>query len=101
MQLNPCFLSYLRGMSLYPLVRELLFRFPPENVHYFSMNLLQGACRVNVLKGMIEKHFRVSDARLKRELFGLAFPNPVGLGAGFDKNAFYLEEQESLGFWFS
>ena len=101
MQLNPCFLSYLRGMSLYPLVRELLFRFPPENVHYFSMNLLQGACRVNVLKGMIEKHFRVSDARLKRELFGLAFPNPVGLGAGFDKNALYLDELEALGFGFA
>jgi dihydroorotate dehydrogenase len=94
---NP--LLYLRSM-LYPLIRELLFCFPPEDVHYFSMNLLKTACRVAPLRSLIREHFSVDDGGLEKDLFGLHFRNPVGLGAGFDKNALYLDELETLCFGF-
>jgi dihydroorotate dehydrogenase len=85
---------------LYPLVRQLLFCLPPEEAHYFSMNLLQGACRFKPVKGLINKAFRPNNPALAKDIFGLHFTNPVGLGAGFDKNALYLDELETLGFGF-
>jgi dihydroorotate dehydrogenase len=85
---------------IYPLIRQLLFAFPPEDVHYFSMDLLRGACSLSPLKGLITKAFRPDQPQLGKELLGLRFPNPVGLGAGFDKNAVYLNELEALGFGF-
>lgn len=53
------------------------------------------------VKSLLENNFRVSDPSLKRTVFGLSFDNPVGLGAGFDKNALYLRELETLGFGFA
>jgi dihydroorotate dehydrogenase len=85
---------------MYPLIRSLLFRFPTEDVHYFSMNTLHSACKVGFMKQMISSSFSFNDAALSKELFGLHFKNPVGLGAGFDKNALYLTELEALGFGF-
>ena len=49
---------------------------------------------------MIKKKFTLSNPSLQKELFGLTFKNPIGLGAGFDKNALYLGELEALGFGF-
>lgn len=92
---------YLRAMTIYPLIRDLLFRFPPEDVHYFSMNLLQSLCRAGFAKKMVRDSFSASNPLLVKELFGLKFSNPVGLGAGFDKNALYLNELEALGFGFA
>lgn len=92
--------AYLRAMIVYPLIREVLFRFPPEEVHYFSMNLLKKACHIETVKRLIRASFAASNPALERELFGLRFKNPVGLGAGFDKNALYLDELETLGFGF-
>lgn len=86
---------------LYPLIRELLFCFPPEDVHYFSMNLLRAGCGIAPVRSLLESNFRVSHPSLKKEVFGLPFENPVGLGAGFDKNALYLRELETLGFGFA
>ncbi len=85
---------------LYPLIRELLFCFPPEDVHYFSMNLLKAGCRVGPIKSLIRKGFCFEATDLEKTVFGLNFSNPVGLGAGFDKNALYLNELEALGFGF-
>jgi dihydroorotate dehydrogenase len=85
---------------IYPLLRSLLFRFEPEAVHHFSMNNLRTACSVPFLKKIILHHFSVQHRLLEKELFGLKFINPVGLGAGFDKNALYLNELEVLGFGF-
>ncbi len=85
---------------LYPLLRNLLFCFPPEDVHYFSMNMLKSGCSIGPVKSMIKNSFSVNDPSLQKNVFGLNFSNPVGLGAGFDKNALYLNELETLGFGF-
>ncbi|HZX58930.1 MAG TPA: quinone-dependent dihydroorotate dehydrogenase [Mucilaginibacter sp.] len=85
---------------LYPLIRNLLFCFPPEDVHYFSMNMLKAGCGIAPIKSLIKNRFSVTDPSLQKNVFGLNFSNPVGLGAGFDKNALYLNELETLGFGF-
>ncbi len=85
---------------LYAALRELLFLFPPEDVHYFSMNSLKALCNVSFGKKIIEQRFQYNHPSLQKNIFGLQFKNPVGLGAGFDKNALYLNELESLGFGF-
>lgn len=85
---------------MYPLLRQLLFNFPPESVHHFSMNLLRDLNRFGMARSLIKKNFSTDHASLRKELFGLHFPNPVGLGAGFDKNAVYLDELAVLGFGF-
>src|SRR6185295_10205384 len=83
---------------MYKLLRSILFWFPTESVHYFSMNALKLACNIG-LKRAIARYCRPK-AGLKTEWFDLSFSNPVGLGAGFDKNARYLTELEALGFGF-
>jgi dihydroorotate dehydrogenase len=85
---------------MYPLIRELLFLFPPEDVHYFSMNCLRMGSNIGPIKKAISSQFCFNHPSLERELFGLHFKNPIGLGAGFDKNALYLRELETLGFGF-
>lgn len=85
---------------MYPLIRSFLFNFSPEGVHYFSMNALKMACQVGFIKKSIESQFCINHPSLHTSLFGLSFTNPVGLGAGFDKNALYLNELEALGFGF-
>ncbi|HEY2727955.1 MAG TPA: quinone-dependent dihydroorotate dehydrogenase [Parafilimonas sp.] len=84
----------------YPALRELLFLFPPEDVHYFAMNSLKVACKIPFTKKMVENNFQFNHFSLQKKIFGLQFKNPVGLGAGFDKNALYLRELEALGFGF-
>jgi len=91
--------AYLRKM-IYPLIRELLFCFPPEEVHYFSMNMLKTGFRIGPVASLMKKQFGYSSAALQKNVFGLDFSNPVGLGAGFDKNALYLTEIQALGFGF-
>lgn len=90
---------YLRGM-IYPLIRQLLFTLSPEKAHYFSMNLLRNGCSAGFIKNLVQNSFECKDGRLAKTVFGLSFKNPVGLGAGFDKNAAYLNELEALGFGF-
>lgn len=85
---------------MYSIIRNLLFKLEAEQAHYFSMNALKIACSVLPIKKIISACFTPKDALLKRNLFGLTFRNPVGLGAGFDKNAVYLRELEALGFGF-
>ncbi|TAE13121.1 MAG: quinone-dependent dihydroorotate dehydrogenase [Bacteroidetes bacterium] len=83
---------------LYPAIRNLLFQFPAEDVHHFSMNGLQTICKLGVGKKLLAQAFTPNHASLQKTVFGLPFQNPVGLGAGFDKNALYLSELEALGF---
>ncbi|MEP7279872.1 MAG: quinone-dependent dihydroorotate dehydrogenase [Bacteroidota bacterium] len=85
---------------MYIFLRNILFWFSPEWVHYFSMNCLKGLCYIPSVKKIIRRRYSVQRKQLNRQLFGLAFVNPVGLAAGFDKNARYLTELESLGFGF-
>lgn len=72
----------------------------PEKAHYTAMGLLKGVTAIPGMKGIMRSLFQVRDARLQRELFGLKFSNPVGLAAGFDKNALWVDELECLGFGF-
>ena len=83
---------------MYKLLRSILFWFPTESVHYFSMNFLKLACGIG-LKGLISRYCKPK-AGPGKKLLDLTFKNPVGLGAGFDKNARYLNELEALGFGF-
>ena len=85
---------------MYPLLRNILFLLEAEKAHYFSMNLLKRICSIDLFKSIISYVFTPKEVTLKRELWGLTFKNPVGLGAGFDKNAVYLRELEALGFGF-
>jgi dihydroorotate dehydrogenase len=85
---------------MYTIIRTVLFWFPPETVHYFSMNCLRLVCRFPLLKKILAKGFSVDTSTLRTKMLGLHFRNPVGLAAGFDKNALYLNELEALGFGF-
>jgi dihydroorotate dehydrogenase len=85
---------------MYAWLRRFLFVFPPEKVHYFSMGVFSFLCALPFLKGLLRKIFQYHHPSLKRTLFGLDFINPVGLGAGFDKNARWLREMEVMGFGF-
>src|SRR4051812_19178165 len=85
---------------MYSFLRDILFNFDAEAVHYFSMNTLKSVSKVGIVKRMLEKNFQYNEPELSRQVFGLPFKNPVGLGAGFDKNALYINELETLGFGF-
>ena len=84
---------------MYKILRSILFFFDPEWVHYFSMNALKLLCRLGFVKDLISKSFRPK-GNDQYSLFNIQFPNKVGLAAGFDKNAKYLDELEALGFGF-
>ncbi|WP_018477261.1 quinone-dependent dihydroorotate dehydrogenase [Pontibacter roseus] len=82
------------------LIRPLLFKLDPEKVHYLTTDALRTAFGLPFAKGLSRSMFQVQDKRLERELFGLKFPNPVGLAAGFDKDAKLVDELAELGFGF-
>src|ERR1700739_4022506 len=84
---------------MYKLLRSFLFLFDPEKVHYFSMNSLKSICKVPFAKKIIASNFQPAK-NIQYSIFNIQFSNPVGLGAGFDKNAKYLNELEALGFGF-
>ncbi len=85
---------------MYSWLRNLLFLFDAEKVHYFAMNTLKALCSVPVFRNLVEGTFVPNSRDLQTEAFGLKFRNPVGLAAGFDKNAKYLRELSALGFGF-
>ncbi|APU67227.1 quinone-dependent dihydroorotate dehydrogenase [Christiangramia flava] len=82
------------------LIRPLLFKFDPEKVHYFTFDFLRNIFQIPGAAKLLEKQFQLNDPRLEREVFGLTFKNPVGLAAGFDKDAKLYRELSSLGFGF-
>jgi len=86
---------------MYKFLRNILFLFPAEWVHYFSMNCLRLLCSIGFIRKLISSSFTPSRNKdLQSEACNLRFQNPIGLGAGFDKNAKYLRELEALGFGF-
>jgi len=85
---------------MYSLLRNLLFNFDAESVHYFAMNAMKTASGIAPLQKLLSKEFQFSHPSLQKQVFGLPFENPVGLGAGFDKNALYIKELETIGFGF-
>jgi dihydroorotate dehydrogenase len=85
---------------MYGLLRSILFRFDPEKVHYFTIRLLKTTLSLPVGKWLFKKLFFVEDPRLITKIAGLTFKNPVGLAAGFDKNATMFNEMYFCGFGF-
>jgi dihydroorotate dehydrogenase len=83
---------------MYKLLRNILFCFPTEWVHYFSMNCLKLLCSIGFKKTISGVYKPKGNPQ--HSLFNIQFSNRVGLGAGFDKNAKYLRELECLGFGF-
>jgi dihydroorotate dehydrogenase len=84
---------------MYKFLRNILFLFPTEWVHYFSMNCLRVLCSIDFLRKLLASSF-TPKGDLEFEAWNLEFSNRIGLGAGFDKNAKYLRELETLGFGF-
>jgi dihydroorotate dehydrogenase len=82
------------------LFRPLLFQVDPEKTHQLTFGALKNALRLPLAPSVCHRLFCLDDPRLEREVFGLKFPNPVGLAAGFDKDARLVDEFASLGFGF-
>lgn len=85
---------------MYKIVRSFLFLFDPEKVHYFTTDLLHFLLKIPGMKWIWKKIYLIEDNKLKREVFGLTFDNPVGLAAGFDKNASMYNDLAYCGFGF-
>ena len=82
------------------LIRPILFLFDPEKVHYFTFSLIRILCKIPYLASVFRSLYQVKNKKLERKLFGLTFINPVGLAAGFDKNAVLYNELANFGFGF-
>ncbi len=72
----------------------------PEKAHYFATTWLERFHNLGLLNSPLAPSFKVEDKKLERKLFGLTFPNPVGLAAGFDKDAKWIDSLAELGFGF-
>ena len=82
------------------LIKPILFLFFPEFIHHLIFRIIKLASYIPFKLKLWNKIYRVNDKKLKRELFGLTFDNPVGLAAGFDKDAKLFDELAAFGFGF-
>jgi dihydroorotate dehydrogenase len=82
------------------IIRSILFLFDPEKVHYFTFSLIRILCKIPLVSNLFRSLYQVQDKKLERTLFGITFKNPVGLAAGFDKNAVLYNELANFGFGF-
>jgi len=81
-------------------IRRFLFLFDPEKIHYATFSLIRFCCKVPFFSAIFRAMYLIEDKRLERNLFGITFKNPVGLAAGFDKNAVLYNELSNFGFGF-
>ena len=82
------------------IISPFLFLFDPEKIHTFTFFLIKVFFKIPILGFIIESFYKVENPKLARKLFGLTFENPVGIAAGFDKNATHISEFEKFGFGF-
>lgn len=85
---------------MYQLLKPILFLFPAERAHYLTVSLLKFTLAIPLVGWLFRKNYEVKDKRLVRKVFGLTFPNPVGLAAGFDKDGKSYRAMSALGFGF-
>ena len=85
---------------MYKLIRSILFLFNPEKVHYLTASLINISLKIPGMKSLWNALFLVDNPKLKKTVFGLEFKNPVGLAAGFDKNASMFNDLAYCGFGF-
>ena len=82
------------------LIKPILFLFDPEKAHYFSFFMIKLLSAIPVVPSIIRSLYQVKHPSLELEVFGLKFSNPVGLAAGFDKNAVLYKQLSNFGFGF-
>lgn len=82
------------------IILPILFLFDPEKVHNFTFIFLKIILNIPFVGFIVEKIYCVDNNKLHKELFGLKFKNPIGLAAGFDKNAKLYNELSRFGFGF-
>ncbi len=87
-------------MSLYSLLRPLLFRLDPERAHGLAITALRLAQSLPGAPSLLARRYRVTDPALRQTLLGREFPNPLGLAAGFDKDGVVVDAMAALGFGF-
>ena len=74
------------------IVRPILFLLPPEHIHHLLIRFLKLLFAIPGIKALTRSYFHINDPALERDFLGIKFPNPVGLAAGFDKNAEVFRE---------
>lgn len=82
------------------LIRPLLFSMQAEKAHHFTFSFFKILLSLPLMQQLFRSMFTVRSENLKRTVFGIEFPNPIGLAAGFDKDAKLFNELSSLGFGF-
>lgn len=85
---------------MYSLFKKFLFLFDAEKVHHFSMNMMVMLCKYKPTQRLMQMIFAFRGNQYQKEVAGLTFNNPLGMAAGFDKNAKYLNVFQTLGFGF-
>ena len=85
---------------LYKIFRQILFVLNPETSHNIAIWCIKKFFLIPGVSRVLSFYYCINDKRLERELFGIKFKNPVGLAAGFDKNANFFNEFSSFGFGF-
>ncbi len=82
------------------ILQPILFCFDAEKVHYFVFDLIRFLFKIPFVPSIFRKIYSVNNPSLERKVFGLTFKNPVGLAAGFDKNALLTDQLADMGFGF-
>ena len=82
------------------IIRPIFFLFDPEKIHHFTFRMLKFLGKIPGMKYLLSFIYDYRRPSLEREVFGLKFKNPVGLAAGFDKDATLVDELSAIGFGF-
>ena len=99
--MQPLFIIFAKISTMYKaIIRPLLFLLQPETVHHITVGIIKLFFVIPGVQALVDSAYRVRDEGLKREVFGLRFENPVGLAAGFDKNATFYNQFAAFGFSF-
>lgn len=86
---------------MYRALRWVMFRVPPERIHTWVFALLRVATGLNVNRRLLAKWLAPSDPVLETTVFGVTFPGPVGLAAGFDKTGSGINAWGPMGFGYA
>lgn len=82
------------------LIKPIMFLLDPEKAHHITVKMLTIVLAIPGIQWIFRMLYRVDAPELHRNIWGIHFPNPVGLAAGFDKDGKCFEQMSSLGFGF-